>query len=317
MKGSRVSLGAALRAVVVLAVLALLGYLSVRFADGQRDRKAADQVPAAGSAVAPGGSSAAAAEFKPADFLAAVAPEKEPDPVAAVPAEPAATAATAAVGPAPAVDGLRFERTVVAVEVAADAREAVTDFPFTNGGGKVVTIREVEKDCDCAEVQISNGKLSYAPGEAGIIRARFRLDNLVGTVEKSFQLFLEGDRPDQPTHLLVARIQIPVLIELSAKTVDWTVGGKPEPRTVEVRVTHDQPIHLRNAVSSRDDLRVTLKTVEDGRRYELLLEPSAVDQPGLALIRLETDSTIPRWKLLQVFARFLPAGVAPTQPAAP
>ena len=296
----------------VLAAIALLGYLSVRWGSSQAERKPAETATPAEREMSAPEPLAPTAET-PAGMVPQPAPKPAtaPDPDGAPESQATTNAAP------PAADGLHFERTVVEVAVAADAAEAVTDFPFTNHGAKVTTIREVEKDCDCAEVQVSNGKLSYAPGESGIIRARFRLENLVGTVDKHFQLFLADDRPDQPSHLLVARIRIPVLIELSAKTVDWTVGGEPAPRKVELRITHDQPIHLRNPVSSRDDLRVALKAVEEGRHYELWLEPSTLNQPGLALVRVETDSPIPRWKLLQVFARFLPPGTTPPQPAAP
>ncbi len=276
MKGAGASLGIALRTLVALGVLALIGYWATNWAPPPAEKGKAAPVE---NERAPG------AEAKAAE---AAAPEEQVQPDAS------------------AVEkGLYFPKTLVPVTVAADAADAVVDFHFENRAQQTLTIREVEKDCDCADVLISNGKLSYAPGEKGVIRANFRLENLIGEVDKNFLLFMEGDRPDQPGFKLTARIRIPDVLELSARTVDWMVGAASEPRKVDVRIVHDQPVRILNAVSSRDDLRATVKELEPGRHYELWLEPSAVEQTGLALVRLETDCPIPRWKLVQVFVRFL------------
>jgi len=230
---------------------------------------------------------------------------------------------TPAVGTAPVesrnpiLEGkLYFEQTTREVAVAADATHALVDFPFENRTGKTLTISRVEKNCTCAEMQISEGKLRYAPGEKGVIRARYELGNFIGTVDKPFMLWLEGDPEAKPSHHLIARLIIPVLVELSEKTLKWVVGGTPTPAKIDIRAT-SQPIRVLTATSTSEAMKVELKPVTDGRHYELWVTPVDPQTPCLALIRLETDSSIPRWKMLQVFALVQNPPVGPKPPSPP
>lgn len=216
----------------------------------------------------------------------------------------------------PIPDGkLYFEQTIREVAVAADATHAVVDFPFENRTGKALTISRVEKNCTCAEMQISDGKLRYAPGEKGVIRARYELGNFIGIVDKPFMLWLEGDPEAKPSHTLTARLIIPVLVELSEKTLKWVVGGPPSPAKIDIRTT-SQPIRMLTASSTSEAVQVELKPVTDGRHYELWVTPVDIQNPSLALIRIETDSSIPRWKMLQVFALVQSPSTGP-KPASP
>lgn len=201
-----------------------------------------------------------------------------------------------------ATTGLGFVKTTQEVAVAADATTATVDFPFENKTDKILTIAKVEKNCSCAEVQVSGGKLSYAPGEQGVIRAFYELGNLMGRVEKPFMLWLAGDPDEEPSHTLTSCLIIPVLVELDRKTLQWTLDGPGEPAKIDIRGRHSEPIRVLAATSSSDDFKVELKPVEEGRHYELWVTPANTANPGLASIRMETDCAIPRWKVLQAFA---------------
>ena len=45
-----------------------------------------------------------------------------------------------------------------------------------------------------------------------------------------------------------------------------------------------------------------VKTLEEGKHYELLVTPAETKDPGLAIIRIETDCEIKRHQVLQAFA---------------
>jgi hypothetical protein len=160
----------------------------------------------------------------------------------------------------------------------------------------------VEKTCSCLDVKVSGGKLTYAPGEQGVIRATFELGNLTGEVEKIVLLFLAGDPEDKPSHTLTVRVRIPVLVNLSQKTLQWEVGGKPDPQKIDIEMTHSKPIRIVSTQCSAEGFKLELKVIEEGRRYELWVTPAATTEPGLGLIRLETDCEIPRHKIHQAFA---------------
>jgi len=218
---------------------------------------------------------------------------------------------------APAAAGrhaLYFPNATVEVAVAPEASHAVVDFPFENRSNETITIAEVEKNCTCVELGISDSKLTYAPGESGVIRATFELGNLSGTVEKPFALWLKGDPEDQPSHTLTPRMKVPVLIEVSSKTLRWEPGEAALPRMTEITIHHDQPIRVVRATSSLDSFGVSIKAIEEGRRYEVWVTPVEPVAPGLAIIRVETDSPIPRWQAVNFFA---PAEAKPQPSPAP
>ncbi len=225
----------------------------------------------------------------------------------ASPDPPTAPAAGVVAGTRPQ---FHFETTLVEISVAPDAKSTVADFAFTNKTGQTIIIDRVEKTCTCVSVQVSGGKLSYAPGEKGVIRATFELDNLTGEVEKSVALYLAGDVEDQPTHTLTARVLIPVLVKMTEKTLKWTVGGQPEPQKIGIEMDYTKPIRVLSAQSSSENIKTEVKTLEEGKRYELWVTPVKAMEPGLALIRVETDCDIARHKVQQVFAviRVAPAG---------
>jgi hypothetical protein len=198
--------------------------------------------------------------------------------------------------------GLNFEKTLLEIPVAADAMTTVADFCFTNSTDRPITIDRVEKDCSCATVQVSGGKLCYAPGEKGVIRATFELGNLAGEVEKSMTLFLAGDPDDKPTHTLTVRVRIPVLVKLSQKTLRWPLGGQAQPQKIDIEMVHTKPIRVLSTQCSTKGFMIELKAIEEGRRYELWVTPAATTEAGMGLIRLDTDCEIPRHRVQQVFA---------------
>ncbi len=204
--------------------------------------------------------------------------------------------------PVPQPNKLTFGSETVEARLAADATEARLDFSFENRTNRTLTVSRVEKNCDCVEMAISGGKLSYAPGERGVIRAKYTLGNMAGTVDKPFMLWMEGDSENAPSHSLVARLIIPELVKLSTKTVKWRIGREATPQKVEIGISGGQPIRLLPPACSSESIKAELKTIEDGRLYELWLTPTDTNNPGLTLVRIETDSAIPRWRVIQVFA---------------
>jgi hypothetical protein len=197
---------------------------------------------------------------------------------------------------------LKFQEEVRKVNLAADAQTTVVDFPFTNASDRPVLIQSVEKNCDCLEVQISDSKLRYEPGEHGVIRANFKLDNLVGEVEKSLDLYLAGDPIDKPSHRLIAQLHIAELVKFTEKTVKWTIGEPPTPQKIDIEMVHTKPIRILKTTCSLEGFQLDLKVIEDGKRYELWVTPAKTTDPGLALLRVETDCEVPRYRVLQAFA---------------
>jgi hypothetical protein len=198
--------------------------------------------------------------------------------------------------------GLTFEKELVEIHAPPDAKMVVADFKFENKTDKPVNIVKFDKVCSCIAVQVSNGKLNYAPGESGQIRATFDMGNFSGLVDKTVVLWLDKDPVDKPSLTLTVRVHIPVLVVMSEKTLKWSLDGSPETRKIDITMAHSKPIKIVATSCTSDNFSVEVHPLEEGKHYELWVTPAAVKEPGLAIIRIETDCDIARHKTLQAFA---------------
>ncbi len=198
--------------------------------------------------------------------------------------------------------GLDFTATLKEIEAPSDARKVTADFEFTNRSNKTVKVVKYDAACSCMAVGIKDGKLDFAPGESGLLRADFEMGNFSGTVDKSVALWLDDDPPEKPSITLTVRVHIPVLVALEPKTVKWDVGADATPQTIRITMNHDEPIRVKGVTSSSKAFRFDLKTIDDGKLYELVVTPEEMSTPCLAIMRIETDCAIERHRLQQVFA---------------
>ena len=198
--------------------------------------------------------------------------------------------------------GLTFEKELVEVHAPPDAKSVVADFKFENKTDKPVTIAKFDKTCSCISVQVSDGKLNYAPGETGVIRAAFDMGNFSGVVDKTVVLWFDKDPEDKPSRILTVRVNIPVLVVMNEKTLKWAIGSKPEAQKIDVTMAYSKPIKIVSTSCTSENFKIEMKTLEEGKHYELLVTPLDTKDAGLAIIRLETDCDIARHKILQAFA---------------
>ncbi len=203
----------------------------------------------------------------------------------------------------PAFAGLKFDETLKTVDAGVDSTDKVTvDFPFKNEGDSQVSIIRYDAGCTCAAAQIKGGKLNYGPGETGVIRLTFDMTNFSGTVEKPAAIWLQGDPADKPSVRLTTRINIPVLVEIEPKTVTWDVGSSPETKTITLTMNHSEPIHVKGVSGSNANFTHELKTVKEGKKYELTITPADTGEVGIAVFHIETDCASPRHRTQRVFS---------------
>ena len=198
--------------------------------------------------------------------------------------------------------GLEFSEPLKEIHAPVDAAKVTAEFTFSNTGDKPVTIRKYDSGCSCLGLRVKGGKLRYAPGESGLLQADFELGNYIGTVEKAIAVWLDDDAESQPSLRLTVRVHIPVLVALDPKTLHWDLGGKAAPKTIRITMNDERPIHVTAVSSSSPAFKTELKTLEKGKVYEVIVTPAATDTPGLAILRIETDSASPKLRLQQAFA---------------
>lgn len=198
--------------------------------------------------------------------------------------------------------GLEFASMLKEVNAPADATIVTTDFEFTNKGDKPMSITKTDPGCSCLKVEISGGKLKYAPGESGVVRATFEMGNFSGTVDKMVALWVDDDPSEKPSKQLVVRVNIPVLVAIEPKTVKWDLGGKATPQVIQIRMVGDKPIRVTAANSSSESFACEIKTLEEGRKYDLIVTPKEMNAPGMTVIRIETDCAVSKHRTQQAFA---------------
>jgi hypothetical protein len=97
-------------------------------------------------------------------------------------------------------------------------------------------------------------------------------------------------------------VHIPVLVSLEPKTVKWEVNGDASPQTIRIAMNHAEPIRVKDVSSSSKAFRFELKTIDEGKLYELIVTPAEIATPGLGILRVETDCAIDRHRIQQAFA---------------
>jgi hypothetical protein len=198
--------------------------------------------------------------------------------------------------------GLEFTETLKEVDAGADATLVTTEFSFTNKGDKPASITKSDSGCSCLKIEISGGKLKYAPGESGVVRTTFEMGNFSGTVDKMVALWIDDDPVDNPSTRLTVRVHIPVLVELEPKTLKWDLGTKADPQIIRIQMAEGKSIRVTGVTSSSESFACELKTVEKGGKYDLIVTPRTIDTPGMTVIRVETDCAISKHRVQQAFA---------------
>jgi hypothetical protein len=198
--------------------------------------------------------------------------------------------------------GLKFTDQLKEIHADPAAATVTADFPFTNSSSKPVSIANSDPGCSCLKVEVAGGKLKYAPGESGLVRATFDMGNSSGTIDKDIALWIDDDPTDKPSVKLTVSIHIPVLISVDPKTVKWEIGAKADPQTIHIQMAEGKPIRVLSVKSSSDIFSYEVKAIEEGKRYDVVVTPRAMDASGLSVFRIETDCQLPKHRLQQAFA---------------
>jgi hypothetical protein len=207
--------------------------------------------------------------------------------------------------------GLEFTSTHNEVKAPSDVATVTSSYSFTNKSDSPVTIAKADPSCSCLKVEVSGGKLKYAPGESGVIRITFEMGNFSGTVDKALAVFLDKDPPEKPSIVLTLQVHIPTLITLEPKTLRWDLDGNPEPKTLEILIADGQTINVTGVKSSSESFKYDLKTLEAGKKYSIVVTPVATNAPSIGILRIETDSKTPRYRVQQAFTQIMKSAPAP------
>ncbi|MBB5353528.1 hypothetical protein HNR46_003789 [Haloferula luteola] len=209
--------------------------------------------------------------------------------------------------------GLTFESASQEATAELEQTEVIVDFPFSNESDTAVTIQRYEAACSCTSVKVKGGKMRYEPGEKGLIRTVFDLGTFVGDTSKSIQLWVDDDPATRPSVVLQAKIHIPVLVSLEPKTLRWEPNDALSPKTITVTMSHSEPIHVSKVACGNESFHTQIKTIEDGKLYEIEVTPVSTEKPALGIISIETDCKVARHATQRAFAMIRKMPQLPTK----
>ncbi|PID79989.1 hypothetical protein CSB20_08580, partial [bacterium DOLZORAL124_64_63] len=171
--------------------------------------------------------------------------------------------------------------------------------------------------CSCLSASVKGGKLTYKPGEKGEMKVDFELGSFSGLQEKTVLLWTTDDDESAPSSVLTVALTIPVLFEITPKTLVWDQNGSKEPKTFKIKVNNKEPIRILNHAGTNHNFPYELKVIRDGWEYELIVTPQNTSQPAFGMIKLTTDAAIPRYQRQMAFVCIRRAAVthAAKQPA--
>ena len=177
--------------------------------------------------------------------------------------------------------------------------EALGVFEFTNTGDEAVTIDKITTSCGCTAAELE--KKAYAPGESGRINARFTFGDRNGQHNIRIAVFTPESYPRRTT--LWLHVKIPILVHARPRMVFWKDGEAPEEKTIDIKIVHDEPFRLVEALSSDDRVEARLEELKKRKHYRLHVKPRVVGERVVSRIELRSDYPEDTPKSYNVYAR--------------
>ncbi|MBF0202012.1 MAG: DUF1573 domain-containing protein [Desulfamplus sp.] len=146
-------------------------------------------------------------------------------------------------------------------------------FPFTNIGNSTLIFDRVKTSCECTTIQFS--KKNYAPGEDGVIAAKFIVGSLIGVQNKTLWVtYLDHMLPPSRLYL---EIQLPMPLQLSPSRLTWRPEDPLQEKTIIAEVPEQEPdmaltkeiIHL----SPPGEFAMRFQILVPGRKWKISLTP--------------------------------------------
>lgn len=192
---------------------------------------------------------------------------------------------------------LALEMPVIELNPRPEDETVTTTFVFHNKGDKPIRVTEVESSCSCLSAELD--KDVYAPGEKGVGKAEFRVSSFVGRHEKT--VHVKTDDPVQPNWIIPFVLEVPEVVRIEPKTLQWWINEDPSPKTARLLVTGEAPMSIKTITSTRENVEFGWKEIVPGREYELTVKPKNTAEVMLGALRIETDSKIPKYQRQMAF----------------
>lgn len=178
-------------------------------------------------------------------------------------------------------------------------------YVFKNVGQQVVKVLRTQTTCGCTTANLT--KREYAPGESGTIEVTMSMPEDGGRRHK--QIIVHTDDPDGAMTTLEIVAEVKRVVELLPNMLVWRQGQPAEEKSVLVSIAAGHTVRVLQAHSVSGSFATKVETVEEGRRYRVLVTPEKLSQVETTRIMIVTDFPADAPKSYHVYARVLAAPV--------
>lgn len=179
--------------------------------------------------------------------------------------------------------GLSFDKVVIEGVVAPGEKTYPFEFAFENTGDATVEISEIKTTCGCTTAKLD--KMSYAPGESGVIKGTFSVGSRQGMQEKKVRVLTKDLA--QPEIQLALKLDIPQLVTMKPGLLLWRVGTEPEAKTLTISPNGDLGAKIVSVECVSPDFAVeALPKVEGASEYEVVVAPLKTEVKSRGLIKV-------------------------------
>ena len=185
----------------------------------------------------------------------------------------------------PAQARLVFPQTEINTSMTVGAESVWVEFPFANEGSDSAVLDEVQSSCGCTVPELTQKQ--YAPGEQGVLRARFDVGERQGMQTKQLTVISGGE-----TTVLKFNVDVPQRSEFAPRLLLFR-GDDLNPRSTQLTFKADKPVTLISVVSHNPAFTVEVIPSTEGESYELkvtLVGKPDAEQRGTLRVKSEGGS---------------------------
>lgn len=195
---------------------------------------------------------------------------------------------------------LQFENPSLELDSPVQAGAVEVEFRFKNAGKSTVQVTKIETSCGC--LHAAADEKAYAPGQSGVVRAKYNFTPSEAAQRKTLTV-RTNSKSHSPQVLTVAVKGAGPLLHVEPKMTSWKTGEEPVSKRVVIKVERATPIHVLSAKASKPEISAQVHTIEEGRHYEIELQPQSTQSPMIGTLQIETDCEVPGQKRQLAFFR--------------